>query len=230
SELRSPGSGARAGTARSPGWPCWSGAAAWWSGRRAGVVGRRSRRDLRSQVALAFARQTWFERWSLQRIALVAIREAGKLVGRPVGIAWRGVVGPDRGDLAVGGEEVPLRAADVLVDQRLEVGPLDAQLLTVADHAVDGPLRTLLAHEADPEVGDGVPAPVGAAGLGREVVGAVLAQDRGEALAAGCVARLEVGLDGRHHRLASALVYLVHVRSLGTRPAGSGAVRSSPAP
>src|SRR5690606_4443573 len=97
------------------------------------------------------------------------------------------------------------------------------QLLTVADDAVDGPLRAYFPHEADPEVGDGVAADVRPSGSRREVVRAVSAQHGGEALAAGRVAGCEVRFDGGDHRLPTGLVDGGHASSSGSAAVGLGA-------
>src|SRR5690606_23955833 len=155
-----------------------------------------SRRPLRRQVAAALDVGLDAQARRLERVAALAVGEPLELVRRQRGVARRRVVRPDRRDLAVGTELVPLRPADVLVTAGLEVRPLDAELLAVADDPVDRPARPHALHEADPQVGDRVAPAVRPAYAGREVVHAVLGQDLGEPLAAGGVAGVEV----RSHR------------------------------
>src|SRR5690554_612441 len=132
------------------------------SGLRSGVTtpprsGRErvaSRRPLRRQVAAALDIGLDAQPRRLERVAALAVGEPLELVRRQRGVARRRVVRPDRRDLAVGTELVPLRPADVLVHAGLEVRPLDAELLAVADDPVDRPARAHALHEPDPQVGD----------------------------------------------------------------------------
>src|SRR5690606_37275205 len=94
---------------------------------------------------------------------------------------------------------------------RLEVRPLNYELLAVAHQAVYAPDRPQVAHTVTPQLHYGVAPNIGAARLRREVMHASLRQHGGEQFRVGGVARLEVAPHGVYHASASVQVHLTRV-------------------